>query len=70
MEDYNLLDYNQHQFIKRAPTLVIFKSPTKKCLRIPILKFKIILAILMPIFDCHQFVAHHSIFSSMLLVIY
>ena len=59
MEDYNLLDYNQHQPMKRAPTLVIgpslvFLAPSKKGQRSPILKCKILLASLMPISDCHQ----------------
>ena len=59
MEDYNLLDYNQHQLIKRAPTLitrpgVVFLAPTKKGLRSPILKCQTQLASLMSIFDCHQ----------------
>ena len=45
MEDYNLLDYNQHQIMKRAPTLVtgpslVFLDPTKKGLTSPILKYK------------------------------
>ena len=49
MEDYNLLDYNQHQLMKIAPTLVIepnlvFLAPTKKGLRNPILKYKTQLA--------------------------
>ena len=49
MEDYNLLDYNQHQLMKIAPTLVtefdlVFLAPTKKGLRSPILKCKILLA--------------------------
>ena len=74
MEDFNLLDYNQHQLMKRAPTLItgpsmVFLAPTKKSLRSPIIKCKIPLASLMPIFDRHQSVAHHSICSSMLLVI-
>ena len=59
MEDYNLLYYNQHQLMKRAPTLVtgpslVFLAPTKKGLRSPILKCKTLLASLMPISDCHQ----------------
>ena len=38
MEDYNLLDYNQHQLMKRGPTLVrgsilVLLAPTKKGLR-------------------------------------
>ena len=50
MEDNNLLDYNQYQLMKRAPTLItgpdlVFLVPTKKGLRSPILKFKILLAI-------------------------
>ena len=49
MEDYNLLDYNQHQLVKRAPSLLtgpnmFFLAPTKKGLRSPILKCKILLA--------------------------
>ena len=49
MEDYNILDYNQHQLMKRAPNLItrpdlVFLAPTKKGLRNPILKCKILLA--------------------------
>ena len=49
MEDKNLLNYNQHQMMKRAPNLItgpslVFLTPTKKGLRSPILKCKIILA--------------------------
>ena len=49
MEDNNLLDYNQHQLMKIAPTLIIgpslvFLAPNNKGLRSPILKCKIILA--------------------------
>ena len=49
MEYYNILDYNKHQLMKRAPNLIIgpnlvFLAPTKKVLRSPILKCKIILA--------------------------
>ena len=59
MEDYNLLDYNQHQLMKREPTLVtrpilVLLAPTKKGLRSPILNCKIPFASLMPISDCHQ----------------
>ena len=48
MEDNNLLDYNQHQLMKIAPTLItgpnlVFLAPTKKGLSIPILKCKILL---------------------------
>ena len=43
MEDNNILDYNKHQLMKRAPTLItgpnlVFLAPTKKGLRILILK--------------------------------
>ena len=66
MEDYNLLDYNQHQTMKIAPTLrtesnLVFLAPTKKGLRSLILKCKILLASLMPIFDCHQSAAQPSL---------
>ena len=49
MEDNNLLDYNQHQLMKRSPTLItgpsmVFLAPAKKGFRIPILKCKILLA--------------------------
>ena len=49
MEDNNLLDYNHHQLMKRAQTLitgpnVVFLAPTNKGLRSPILKCKILLA--------------------------
>ena len=49
MEDYNVLDDNQRQLMKRAPTLVtgpnlVFLAPTKKGLRNPIIKCKIQLA--------------------------
>ena len=49
MEDFNLLDYNQHQLMKKAPTLItrpnlVFLDPTKKGLRSPILKCKTQLA--------------------------
>ena len=49
MEDNNILDYNQHQLMKRAPTLIagpslVFLDPTKKDLMSPILKCKILLA--------------------------
>ena len=49
MEDNNLLNYNQRQLMKRAPTLItgpslVFLAPTKKGLRSPILKCKILLA--------------------------
>ena len=72
MEDYNLLDYNQHQLMKRTPTLVtgpnlVFLAPTKKVLRIPILKCKIIIvrnhmAILpnQPLI-CTSISPHHSV---------
>ena len=65
MKDYNILNYNQHQLIERAATLVtgpnlVFLAPTKKGLRSPILKCKIILASLMPISDCHQSAAQPS----------
>ena len=45
MEDNNLLDYNQHLLIKRAPTLItgpslVFLAPTKKGLKSLILKCK------------------------------
>ena len=67
MEDYNLLDYNRHQLMKRALTLLtrpilVFLAPTMKGLRSPILKCKIPLASLMPISDCHQSVAHQPLF--------
>ena len=47
--DYNILDYNQHQLMKREPTLVtglglVFLAPNKKGLRSPILKCKTYLA--------------------------
>ena len=66
MRDYNIFDYNQHQLMKRAPTLVtgpslVFLDPTKKSLRSPILKCKIPLASLMPIFYCHQSAAQPSL---------
>ena len=46
MEDFNILGYNQHQLVKRAPTLItgpslVFLTPTKKGLRSPIIKCKI-----------------------------
>ena len=49
MEDNNILDYNKHQLMKRAPNLItgpnpVFLAPTKKGLRSPILKCNIILA--------------------------
>ena len=49
MEDYNLLDYNQHQLMKRTQIPVIgsnlvFLTPTKKGLMSPILKCKTQLA--------------------------
>ena len=49
MEDYDLLNYNQHQLMKRAPTPItgpnlVFLAPTKKGLRSLILKFKTLLA--------------------------
>ena len=49
MESNNLLNYNQHQLMKRAPTLItipslVFLAPTKKGLRSPILKCKILFA--------------------------
>ena len=49
MEDNNILDYNQHQLMKGAPSLIIGPNPvslalTRKGLRNPILKCKIILA--------------------------
>ena len=48
MEYFNLRDYNQHQLIRTSPTLMIgpslvFLTPTKKGLRSPILKCKILL---------------------------
>ena len=63
MEDYNLIDYNQHQLIRRALTLMpgpslVFLNPTKKELRNPILKCKTRLASLMSISDCHQSTIH------------
>ena len=78
MEDYNLLDYNKHQLMKREPTLVtrpnlVFLSPTKKGLRSPVLKCKILVARLIPIFDCNQSVAHQpllkTIGSSLLIIL-
>ena len=49
MEDNNILDYNQHQLMKIASTLItgpnlVFLAPTKKGLRSTILKCNIILA--------------------------
>ena len=49
MEDKNLLDYNKHQLMKRAPNLItgpnlVFLASTKKGLRSPVLKCKILLA--------------------------
>ena len=49
MEDFNLLNYNQQQFMKREPILVrgpnlVFLAPTKKGLTSPILKYKTQLA--------------------------
>ena len=66
MEDYNLLDYNQHQLMKRAPTLVrgpdlVFLAPTKKGLRSTILKCKTLLASLISISNCHQSAAQPSL---------
>ena len=63
MEDYNLLDYNQHQLMKRAPTLItepslVFLAPTKKGFRNPILKYKIPLASLMSI--CYSTIYAHQ----------
>ena len=77
MEDFNLLDYNQHQLMKREPSLVtrpklVFLAPTNKGLRSLILKCKILLANLMPITDCHLSVVQPSLLinlcSSTLLV--
>ena len=66
IEDNNLLDYNQHQLMKRAPTLItrpnlVFLAPTKKWLRNTILKCKILLASLMSISDCHQSASQPSL---------
>ena len=49
LEDNNLLDYNQHQLMKREPNLVtvpnlVFLAPTMKGLRSPFLMCKNILA--------------------------
>ena len=60
MEDFNIRDFNQHQLIKREPTLIeipgfVFLAPAKNGLRSPILKCKTQLASLMSIFDCHQY---------------
>ena len=49
MEDFNLRDYNQHQLMKRAPTLItgpnlVFLAPTRKGLRSLVPKWKILLA--------------------------
>ena len=57
MEDLNLHNYNQHQMIRRAPTLMtrpslVFLAPNKKGLRNPILKCKPQLAILMSLCHC------------------
>ena len=72
MEDYNLLDYNQHQRAKRALILIsglnlVFLAPIKKGLRTPILKCNILLTSLMPIFDCHQSVAQPSLLINLCL---
>ena len=72
MEDYNILDYNHPQLIKKKSTLVmgpslVFLAPTKKDLRSPILKCKIPLASLMPIFDCHQSAAHQPLLVNQLI---
>ena len=68
----NILDYNQHQLMKRAPTLItgpnlVFLAPIEKGLRIPILKCKIILvrnhmALLQnqPMI-CTSIYSHHSV---------
>ena len=71
MEENNILDYNQHQLMKRAPTLItrpnlVFLSPTKKGLRTPILKCNILLASnLMDLLKnqhllCTSIYSHHS----------
>ena len=86
MEDNNILNYNQHQLMKREPTLItgtnlVFLAPTKKGLRSPILKCKILHAMLMSIYDCHQSTsqplllinlvkyAHQSLLVSMLITL-
>ena len=71
MEGYNLLNYNQHQLMKIAPTLItgpnlVFLAPTNKGLRSQILKCKILpasnhMALLhnQPML-CTSISAHHS----------